>query len=84
MYLLQEVLWIAVAIAVTRMVVSSWTRAADGQESLSIAVLLFPAAVLAWSIAIGGLFGRLALGAISGVVLICISVLVFIGALVLA
>lgn len=65
-YLFVETLWIALALAATRGAVLEWTAEA---ARASLFAVLFASAGLFWSIAIGGLIGRMEGGAGVGVVL---------------
>jgi hypothetical protein len=67
-YLLLEIFWIAIAITATREIAMSWTIFASQGTLLKVAIL-FPFAAFFWSIAIGGLFGRMNSGAAVGIVL---------------
>ena len=62
-YLLLETFWIALALAFTRSAAVDWLAGSSSRESMQLAAIPIVISVLIWPIAIGGLFGRMSIGA---------------------
>jgi len=63
-YMLLETFWIASALGITRWCYLTLTSASDEPA------ILFPVGIVLWATAIGGLFGRMNVGAMLGVLAI--------------
>jgi tryptophan-rich sensory protein len=74
-YLFLATFWVALAVATTRSAVLEWTTELS-EEHTSAVPFLAPLAVWFWSIAIGGLFGRMTGGAAIGFLLFWLLALV--------